>query len=644
MRKRAGASLSMLLLSAAVFLSATDGRAQEKGQEKEKEKPVNITEEILVVAPAPKDQPISSVTTLTATSIERLKPRDLSEVFRQVPGAMVTFGDKDTFTLKLRGMDAKRIALLVDGIPVYEPYYSSFDLKTVAASGLESIQVTKGPSSVLYGPNTLGGIVNVITRRPGPDPFLNLNLSLAEKKTYNLGVDGGLAWDHFSLAGNASYQSSDGFYYPAPETGKTLRSNSDYERLNLNAKLYYNPSDKTEIMINGGLYTSDYGMPPAMGGIQRARYWRFPDWDRYTLNAGGYTSLSDKATLRFRAFYVNYRNTLMQWRDAAMTILNFESRFDNSVYGFFTLGEFSLSDRDDLKVSLNYEKDVARQQDDVGEPWYKYDQGTFSAAAENQFALADNWWLITGLSLDYLDKFDGKNRTSLNPLIGFKYTPDETMDFHVSFAGKSRFPSMRSLYSSSSGNPDLLSERGTSYEAGFTINKGVHISGSAFMSDFKNMVDTIVLNDGTKLYYNIGRAYINGLELQVGKAFGQVETSVSYTFLSHKNKTDDRPLDALPKHTLSLNAAVRPAKGLLLDVYGIFGSKSFWYNSSDELIYDIPSYFCLDAVLSYDLGFMEAFIKASNVFDDYIYTEPIFPWRARLFEIGAKIKIGNSGK
>ena len=79
---------------------------------------------------------------------------------------MVTFGDKDTYTLKLRGVGANRIALLVDGVPVYEPYFGTFDLKTVSAGGIDTIQVTKGPSSVLYGPNTLGGLVNVITKRP----------------------------------------------------------------------------------------------------------------------------------------------------------------------------------------------------------------------------------------------------------------------------------------------------------------------------------------------------------------------------------------------------------------------------------------------------------------------------------------------
>ena len=121
------------------------------------------------------------------TDIGKLKPRDLSDVLKYIPGSMVTFGDKDTYNLKLRGIDANRIALLVDGVPVYEPYFCTFDLKTVSAGGIDTIQVTKGPSSVLYGPNTLGGLVNVITRRPSSRPYLSLTGSYGDKDTYGPG-------------------------------------------------------------------------------------------------------------------------------------------------------------------------------------------------------------------------------------------------------------------------------------------------------------------------------------------------------------------------------------------------------------------------------------------------------------------------
>ena len=113
-----------------LFLWPRFGYAQEaeseKKEEEEKKTPV-ITEEILVVGETPRDRPISTVTILDETQIEQVKPLDLSEAVRYAPGVSVTFGDKSVYTLKLRGVDSRRIALLIDGVPVYEPYYSTFD-------------------------------------------------------------------------------------------------------------------------------------------------------------------------------------------------------------------------------------------------------------------------------------------------------------------------------------------------------------------------------------------------------------------------------------------------------------------------------------------------------------------------------------
>ncbi|MBP1661292.1 MAG: TonB-dependent receptor, partial [Candidatus Aminicenantes bacterium] len=138
------------LLALALALVPFPALAQETQEDQkartEQEKPVRITEEIQVVGKAPKDVPLATVSTVLATDIDKLKPRDIADLLKFVPGAMVTFGDKDTYSLKLRGTDSKRIALLVDGVPVYEPYFSTFDLKTVSAGGIDTIQVTKGPS------------------------------------------------------------------------------------------------------------------------------------------------------------------------------------------------------------------------------------------------------------------------------------------------------------------------------------------------------------------------------------------------------------------------------------------------------------------------------------------------------------------
>lgn len=103
-----------------------------------------------------------------------------------------------------------------------------------------------------------------------------------------------------AIAGAVLYQDSDGFCYPDESSGDRIeRSNSEYQRANINAKLYYYPNDQTEILSNAGIYHSEYSMPPGLNAL-KSRYWRFKNWDRYSLNAGGYTTLGKNSILRFR--------------------------------------------------------------------------------------------------------------------------------------------------------------------------------------------------------------------------------------------------------------------------------------------------------------------------------------------------------
>ncbi len=631
--------LSSLLFFFIAISGLSFGKSQEKS-EQEKKKQI-ITEEVMVTAEAPQERSVATVNTIQEIQIKNMVPLDLSEAVRYAPGVTVSFGDKSAYTLKLRGMDSKRIALLLDGVPVYEPYYSSFDLKTISAGGIQTLKLTKGPSSVLYGPNTLGGIVNVITERPGDRPSLSLTAAYGEQHTRQVGANTAFRLNRFSFAGGFQYQDSDGFYYPSPGGGEKVdRSNSEYQRGNFNAKIYYHPNDKTELMVNAAMYLSNYDMPPEINA-ERPRFWSFKNWDRYSYNAGGTTALGENSTLKFRAFLVELDNTLIMFRDAEMTQKRFESTFDNSVYGGFALADIQTHAFNHLKFSLNYKGDKARLQDDVDEPWTEYDQGTFSTGMEDHISLNDQWTLVGGVSLDYLNKYVGDTTSKVNPLAGIKYSPLDYFDMHLSFSKKSKFPSMRSMYSDSSGNPDLLSESGTIWELGFNYNHGFLASGAVFLTQFKDMIDSVRLPQYNfqRLYFNIGEAYINGFELQLQKSWDLLSGVINYTCLDHRNETDDRPLDALSKHNLNFDVQIYPLTSLRIGLLGQYGSTSWWLDYNTQELLEIPAYFNMDGIVSLRLTPIELFVKVTNIFNDFIYTEPGFPWRARFFQFGIRSDI-----
>jgi len=319
-----------------------------------------------------------------------------------------------------------------------------------------------------------------------------------------------------------------------------------------------------------------------------------------------------------------------------MTTLTSESTYNNSVYGGFALAEVPTSDRNTLKASFLFQRDVARIQNNTGQPWNEYSQGTVSIGLEDNLKIFDLWTLIGGLSLDVIHKFvSGDNNTSVNPLIGLKFTPNEDLDFHVSFARKSIFPSMRALYSPSTGNPDLLPESGTSLEFSGTYSRGIFLTGTVFFNRFRDFINTVVLPDGTHRFLNVGRAHITGFELQAQKSLSWFTATVNYTFLIPQDDSDNRPLDAQPKNNLNFNASFIPVDRLRVGFDGLFGSVSWWYNTSTSSDLTIPSYFNLDAVVSYHIRSpYEVYVKLGNVFNRYFYTEPGFPWRGRYLEVG----------
>ncbi len=632
---RRGQVYLMLFLIPA-WLMAEDLQEQTKTKKAQVKPPV-ITEEILVVGEAPNDRPVSTVTTLSETQIDHAKPLDLAEIIRYAPGVSVSFGDKSVYTLKLRGVDDRRIALLVDGIPVYEPYYSSFDLKTISADGIDSLQLTKGPSSVLYGANTMGGIVNVITQRPEGSPQLSLNASFGESNTKSLGARSGLQFGRWAFSGTMLYQDSTGFYFPDEAGGsRQERSNSDYQRLNLNGKLYFNPTDRSEVMLNLGLYRSAYSMPPALES-SRPRYWQFKNWDRLSLNAGGFSGVGKDSVVRFRVFYVDYDNTLAMFNDPELTQMRFESTHDNAVYGMFALADLGILPHNRLKFSFDYKGDESHTQDDVGAPWEEYDQLTVSFAMEDHLVFMDIWQLVAGISYDHLDKFTGESTGSFHPLVGIRCTPREYLDLHLSYSQKSRFPSMRSLYSRPSGNPDLLSESGSIWELGFEFTREVQITGAVFLMSFKDLIDSVILPeyDFQRRYYNIAAAHINGFELSFQKSLRQASFSVNYTFLDHRDETNDQPLMTLSDHSLNFNVQIYPLQGLRWGISGLWASDSHYLLREDEIV-DIPAYFYLDSILAYRWDKTEIFLKASNLLNSYIYSEPGFPWRGRYLELGIR--------
>lgn len=72
--------------------------------------------------------------------------------------------------IRVQGMDGRYTQLLADGLPLYGGQSSSLGLLQIAPTDLGRVEVIKGAASALYGPSALGGVINLVSRRPGDEP------------------------------------------------------------------------------------------------------------------------------------------------------------------------------------------------------------------------------------------------------------------------------------------------------------------------------------------------------------------------------------------------------------------------------------------------------------------------------------------
>jgi vitamin B12 transporter len=109
----------------------------------------------------------SGLVTLVDTAAHRGEAKDTAELLAPTPGAVLSDagGVGQRKSLSLRGAGSTGVMVLLDGIPLTSPG-TSVDLSRIPATLTERLEVLRGAASARYGPGALGGVVNLVTRRP----------------------------------------------------------------------------------------------------------------------------------------------------------------------------------------------------------------------------------------------------------------------------------------------------------------------------------------------------------------------------------------------------------------------------------------------------------------------------------------------
>lgn len=509
------------------------------------------------------------------------------DALQGIPGVSIQkVGKKNLTDIRLRGFENKRIPIYIDGIPVYVPYNRETDLGRYTTYDLTEISVSKGYVSPMYGPNTLGGAVNMITRKPtkefegeigagvfsgnGQQEFLTIGSN--QGKYYGILSVSNYQRDYFNL--------SDDFKAAGKEDGGR-RENSDSEDRKLNIKVGYTPNDTDEYSFNyimqraekgNPFYASDYrGGEEGSRSGWRNRDWRWPEWDKTSYYFISKTALND-FTLKTRFFYDEFYNKLedQTW--------GWTSEYDDHSIGANLELDYNINEKQLLKLALfqknDYHKDISS--DDPGLD-IEVEGKTQSIGLEHSWKINDKYKWVVGLSYDMnnvknaeyrnssgsISTWDNYDTNVFSPQTALYYELSEETTIYGAIGRRSNLPTLSDRYATSDfgyeANPSLKAEISTNYEIGVEHKLGDNhlIKSAVFLTQTKDYIDAVELDNGNDQYQNVGKEEHIGFEVSTDSYWSDnLSTNFAYTYIDSelKESTDSsiKYITSIPKHTLSV--------------------------------------------------------------------------------------------
>lgn len=502
-------------------------------------------EELVVVTTRPAGVVGGAGAVVLAVDSLRVPPAPrLAEVLRETPFVRVRTNSRGETELSLRGSESRQVAVLVDGVPLTLGWDDRADLSVVPATGAQGIRVVRGVPSLLHGPNVLGGVVEVgVARAAGADVERESlraaaaadhagGRMLSASFTAPLGAGAG----ETTLRAGAGFRDQPGFALaggvadPGEEDG--LRDNSDVESLDGFVALRHRAAGGAWASLSGFGSRARRGVTPELH-LESPRFWRYPEASRgvAALSAGTgmrATPLGEgdlEATFGLDAA----RTELASYANRAYDEVTGREDADDRTLSLRLLGDHTLGGAADLRTALTL---ADTRRDEVLQPGgaNRYRQRLWSLGAEAERRVLvgalplEVLRLVAGASADGADTPEAGDKEPLGRLrdwgarLGATATLGGAAELHAGVSRRSRFPSLRELYSGALGrfqpNPDLHPETLLAAEAGGTAQLGaLQLQAVGFHQRLEDAIVRVGLGGGRFRRENRNEIRSTGAEL-----------------------------------------------------------------------------------------------------------------------------------
>ncbi|MFD2324204.1 TonB-dependent receptor plug domain-containing protein [Mucilaginibacter galii] len=556
---------------------------------------------------------------LNGSTISKFNRLDVSHALNLLSGITLSaVGPRNESAVNVRGFDLRQVPIYLDGMPLYVPYDGYVDLARYTTFNLAQIQVAKGYSSVLYGPNAEGGAINLITRKPANHFEANVVAGwLSGGYRLNTNIGGRVDKFYYQVSASQLKQNwfplSKDFVATRTENGRH-RDNSYRNDVGVSGKVGFTPTENQEYAVGYSYQRGKKGTPVYTGTdtqnslFKNPRYWKWPNWDTQSLYFLSNNKLDSHNIIKTRWYYNTFKNELDSYDDATYTNITRPYAF-RSLYNDYTLGASAIFENtsvqnNNFSIAAHYKKDVHKEYN-VGEPSRRSADNNLTFGLEDTYQLTHKLKANAGISLMSRTSDGAEQYNSTTKLVSdlpynsniawnlqglLQYDLNASNVISVSVARKTRFATIKDRYSYRLGtaipNPDLKAENALNYDLTYRGNIAgkLSVTASGFYSKINNSIQTVnnVTTDavtGTRLaqVQNVGKAEYYGFEAGLGyQLLSNLRADANYTHLIRNNLSAPAIFFTdVPRDKVFASVEYRPIAKLYLLASEEYNSKRF---------------------------------------------------------------------
>ncbi len=557
------------------------------------------TERVLSSLPLP-------MTIITSEAIVKSGVTRLSEILNEQTGIILIPDESGFEGIQMQGLDAAYTMIMIDGVPLVGRSSGVLDLSRV----IERIEIVKGASSALYGSEAMGGVINVITKRPKKDMFSG-SLSYRNATFNTNDANANLLWKKKKFAANlfANFNSSDGYDL---DKSTWLKNIEKYHNTTIQPKLYYDFSENLKLIVSNRFYNQKIDNKAVIetkqyqgdatekewnSQIKLEHNWNSKFYSEYELYATNYKNdafLNNENSLLFEKTYYNqwlFRpevRTTFSVRDNKLTAgigVNHETLnrtyFDsnvvfNSQYVFVQY-DYNPTERLNILAGFRYDNHS------------EYASQLSPKLAAN-YKITEDFSLKSSVGYGYkAPDFRQLYFDFMNPSVGYT-----VLGYNVAESRLQELEDQDQIASRTSGisfNEPLKAESAINFNFGtFYKRNKFRLDVNAFYNSISNLIDTQVIalkRSGQNVfsYTNISKIFTYGLEYNSTYNFSKEFTvSLGYQYLIAKDKF---VIDDFDNHKF-----VRPPGSGTIEIsksdyFGLFNRSK--HTANIKFLYSIPT-------------------------------------------------------